>query len=54
MSGVGKLRALHIVQTPLESIGGSATYIREIAKHLVYRDVEVGIAAPKPRKKRIM
>jgi len=46
---MGKLRVLHIVQTPLDFIGGPATYVRELTKHLVHRDVEVGVVAPKPR-----
>jgi glycosyltransferase involved in cell wall biosynthesis len=38
---------LHIVQTPLDHLGGPATYIRELSKVLVKRGLKVGIVAPK-------
>jgi glycosyltransferase involved in cell wall biosynthesis len=40
---------LHIVQTPLDHVGGPATYVRELSKVLVKRGVKVGIVAPKSK-----
>jgi glycosyltransferase involved in cell wall biosynthesis len=37
---------LHIVQTPLDRIGGPAVYIRELSKRLAKKGIEVGIVAP--------
>jgi glycosyltransferase involved in cell wall biosynthesis len=37
---------LHIVQTPLDHVGGPATYVRELSKGLVKKGVKVGIVAP--------
>ena len=40
---------LHIVQTPLDHVGGPATYVRELSKVLVKRGLKVGIVAPKSK-----
>jgi len=40
---------LHIVQTPLDHLGGPATYVRELSKVLVKRGLKVGIAVPKSK-----
>jgi len=45
-----KLRVLHVVQTPLDFVGGPATYVKELAKHLACKGVTVGIIAPRPRR----
>ena len=37
---------LHIVQTPLDHIGGPAVYVRELSKRLAEKGVRVGIVAP--------
>lgn len=44
------LSVLHIIQTPPDFVGGPATYVRELSKHLSMKGVKVGIVAPKPRK----
>jgi len=44
------LRVLHIVQTPLDFVGGPATYVCELSKHLSMRRVKTGIISPKPMK----
>jgi glycosyltransferase involved in cell wall biosynthesis len=44
------LRVLHIVQTPLDFVGGPATYVRELSKHLSMRAVKTEIISPKPMK----
>lgn len=42
------IRVLHIVQTPLDFVGGPATYVLELSKHLAKSGVKVGIISPKP------
>lgn len=37
---------LHILQTPLDYVGGPSTYVKELSRHLVARGVRVGIVAP--------
>jgi len=37
---------LHIVQTPLDHLGGPAVYVKELSKRLVKKGVDVGIVAP--------
>ncbi len=44
------MKVLHIVQTPLDFVGGPATYVKELAKHLASKGVAVGIIAPRPRR----
>jgi len=44
------MKVLHIVQTPLDFVGGPATYVKELAKHLVNKGATVGIIAPRPRR----
>jgi len=43
------LKVLHVVQ-PLDFVGGPATYVRELSKHLSMRAVKTGIISPKPMK----
>jgi len=40
---------LHIVQTPLDHIGGPAVYVKELSKRLALKGIKVGIVAPQPR-----
>ena len=46
------MRVLHVVQTPLNFVGGPATYVKELAENLAKRGLKVGIVAPyaKPSK----
>lgn len=41
---------LHILQTPLDFMGGPATYVKEISKQLSMNGIKVGIIAPAPSK----
>ncbi|MEM2505866.1 MAG: glycosyltransferase family 4 protein [Nitrososphaeria archaeon] len=43
-------RVLHVVQTPLDFVGGPATYVRELSRYLAEYGVEVGIVSPSPLK----
>jgi len=40
------ISVLHILQTPLDYVGGPATYVKEISRHLSMKGVRVGIIAP--------
>jgi glycosyltransferase involved in cell wall biosynthesis len=42
------MRVLHVVQTPLDYTGGPATYVREFAKRLAVKGINVGIVSPTP------
>jgi len=43
------MKILHVIQTPLDFVGGPATYVKELTKHLTNKGVAIGILAPKPR-----
>ncbi|MEM1687432.1 MAG: glycosyltransferase family 4 protein [Zestosphaera sp.] len=42
------LSVLHILQTPLDYVGGPSTYVKELSRHLATKGVKVGIVAPTP------
>ena len=48
------MRVLHVVQTPLDYVGGPATYVRELAKHLARRGITIGVVAPQIKQKRVV
>jgi glycosyltransferase involved in cell wall biosynthesis len=42
------LKVLHIVQTPLDFIGGPAVYVCSLARYLSVKGIKVGIVSPRP------
>ena len=40
---------LHIVQTPLDHLGGPAIYVRELSKRLVNKGIRVGVVVPQSK-----